>query len=342
MQCTAANAPLSKENRPHPTRPFRLFGKGLTGSRPVWDEKPAPRTFTPSTGETHAGNRRADLAVLDRPGRHLHRYRRPEAGRHARHLQAPLRKPGTLPGRGRARHPHPARSRPGCAHPGGLHRRGQDGHHRGHQRTARTNRRAHPPGHHPRLRRRPAHRLPEPAGAVRPPHRPARAAARAGDRGGRAGGRGRPGAGAARPGPGRRGPARRLCRRAARGGHRPCARLPLSGARTAAGRDRPDHRLHPGLDQPPGEPAHQAGGPRRHHRGRRLPEPHPAPLRGPGGRPDRRRRPRPAPVVHAVQRRPHRRGPVPRSRRGALRPGRRGDRHGPHRGHERPHPADRL
>ena len=55
-------------------------------------------------------------------------------------------------------------------------------------------------GHHARLSRRAAHRLPEPAAPVRPPHRAARAALRARDRGRRARRRARRGGAAARRG----------------------------------------------------------------------------------------------------------------------------------------------
>ena len=60
------------------------------------------------------------------------------------------------------------------------------------------------------------------------------------------------------------------------------ARLPLPRARAAIGRDRTGGRLHPGLGQPRGQPADEAGRARRHHRGGRLPVADPAPLRRPG------------------------------------------------------------
>jgi 5-oxoprolinase (ATP-hydrolysing) len=44
----------------------------------------------------------------------------------------------------------------------------------------------------------------------------------------------------------------------------------------------PRDRLHPGLDQPRGLAADEAGGPRRHHGGRCLSLAHPAPLCRPG------------------------------------------------------------
>jgi 5-oxoprolinase (ATP-hydrolysing) len=58
---------------------------------------------------------------------------------------------------------------------GGLR---EDGHHGGHQCAARAQGRPHAAGHHARLPRRAAHRLPGAAAAVRPPHRAARAAVR--------------------------------------------------------------------------------------------------------------------------------------------------------------------
>ena len=62
----------------------------------------------------------------------------------------------------------------------------EDGHHGRHQRAARAQGRADAAGHHARLSRRAAHRLPGPAAPVRPPHRAARAALRARGRGRRA------------------------------------------------------------------------------------------------------------------------------------------------------------
>ncbi len=55
--------------------------------------------------------------------------------------------------------------RAGRAHPRRAHRRREDGHDRGDQRAARAQGRADGTGHHPRVRRRAAHRLPEPAGS---------------------------------------------------------------------------------------------------------------------------------------------------------------------------------
>ncbi len=72
---------------------------------------------------------------------------------------------------------------PDEAFPAGPGRLGPAGHHGRHQRLARAQGRADRPGHHQGLRRRPAHRLPEPAADFRPQDRAARGAVRAGDRG---------------------------------------------------------------------------------------------------------------------------------------------------------------
>ena len=100
--------------------------------------------------------------------------------------QAAVGEPGPLRRRRRGRHPRTARPRRRRADPAGSDRARADGHHGGHQRPARAQGRAHGPRHHEGLRRRAAHRLPEPAADLRPAHRPARAAPRAGDRGRRA------------------------------------------------------------------------------------------------------------------------------------------------------------
>ena len=76
--------------------------------------------------------------------------------------------------------------RRGRADPGRAHRCREDGHDGRDQRAARTQGRADGAGDHARLPRRAAHRLPEPAAALRAPNRAARAALRAGGRGGRA------------------------------------------------------------------------------------------------------------------------------------------------------------
>ena len=107
-------------------------------------------------------------------------------GRRARHPQAAVRESRAVPGRGRRRHPPPARRARGRGGAGRRPRRREDGHDRRDQRAARAQGRAHGPRGHARLPRRPAHRLPEPAAAVRPPHRAARTAVLAGDRSRRA------------------------------------------------------------------------------------------------------------------------------------------------------------
>ena len=70
--------------------------------------------------------------------------------------------------------------------PADTDRLGPARHHGGHQRPARAQGRAHRPGHHPGLRRRAAHRLPEPAADLRPPDPAPRGALPAGHRGRRA------------------------------------------------------------------------------------------------------------------------------------------------------------
>ena len=108
----------------------------------------------------------------------------------------------------------------------------EDGHDRRHQRAARAQGRADAAGHHARLPRRAAHRLPGPAAPVRPPHRAARAAVRAGDRGRRARRRARRGAAARWTRRALRAELQRaLRRRPAQRGHRVHARLPLHAAR---------------------------------------------------------------------------------------------------------------
>ncbi len=108
----------------------------------------------------------------------------------------------------------------------------------------------------------------------------------------------------------RRGPPRRPGRLR----HRLRARLRPPGARAARGGAGARRRLLPGLRLARHEPADEAGRARRDHRRRRLPLPHPAALRRRRGGPAGRR----ATAVHAVARRPHRRGAVPRQGRGPL------------------------
>ena len=88
-----------------------------------------------------------------------------------------------------------------------------------------------------------------------------------------AAGRGR---GGRRPGRGVRG-------RLPRGRRGVPARLPLPGARGADRRTGPGGRVHPGVRVRRNQPADEAGVPRRHHSGGRLPVADPGPVRGPGG-----------------------------------------------------------
>ena len=223
----------------------------------------------------------------------------------------------------------------GHARAGGVR---EDGHHGGHQCAAGAQGREDAAGDHARLPRCAAHRLSGPAAAVRPPHRAARAAVLAGDRG--AGTHGRPGRGAA--GAGRRRVARRaagrLRRRPAQRGDRVHARLPLHAARVDRGPDRARDRVHAGERVARDQPADEAGEPRRHHRGRRLPVADPAPLRGAGRGRDARRQA----VLHAVLGRPHRRARVPGQGRDPVGPGRRHRGHGAHRAARRLRPGHRL
>ncbi|CAM5300075.1 hypothetical protein SRIMM317S_00910 [Streptomyces rimosus subsp. rimosus] len=280
------------------------------------------------------------LGVLDRPGRHVHGCGGPAARRKTGHRQTALAPPGR--GRGRRRGRHPDDAGPGARRTGTRRadRRRQDGHHRGDQRPAGAHGRADRAGDHRGLPGRAAHRLPEPAADLRPPHRAARCAVRAGDRGPGAGGRAGRGGTAAGDGRGTGGAGPGVRRRAAeRGGGAP-ARLPPRGPREGGGRPRQGGGLHAGQLLPRGQPADEAGAARRHHGGGRLSVADPRPVRG------RYRAPTPgrAADVHAVQRRAAGGGALPRQGRGALRPrGRRG-RHGPllRRGGRRLRPGDRL
>ena len=211
-----------------------------------------------------------------------------------------------------------------------AHRRGEDGHHRGHQRAARAQGRAHAAGDHARLRRRVAHRLPEPAEALRAPHRAAQPALRAGGRGRRAHGRARRGRAPAGRGRRARAAAAGARRRVPLGGHRADARLPLSRARAAHRRCRAQDRLHAGLGLARGLAADEARLARRHQRRRCLPLADPAPLRRAGRGRARRGSPglagpltRSAAAVHAELRRAHRRAPLPGQGRDPFRPRRR-------------------
>ena len=129
-----------------------------------------------------------------------------------------------------------------------------------------------------------------------------------------------------------------LRRRHPRLRHRLHARLPLHGARTGGRRAGARDRLHAGQRLARGQPADEAGLARRHDGGRRLPQPHPAPLRRPGRGADAGR----APVLHAEQRRPDRGAPLPGQGRHPVRPGRRHRRHGAHGGGGRPRQGHRL
>ncbi len=180
------------------------------------------------------------VAILDRPRRHVHRHRRAPPRRQPRDAQAPLRQSGALPRRRGAGHPRAASAvAAGAPVPAGaidavkmgttvatnalLERKGE--------RTAAR--------HHQGLRRRAAHRLPEPAEALRAPDRAAESSLRARDRGGRADRRARRGRAPARRGAVERGAARRARGRHPRGRDRADARLPLPAAREAPSRPSP-------------------------------------------------------------------------------------------------------
>ena len=188
----------------------------------------------------------------------------------------------------------------------------------------------HAAGHHARLSRRAAHRLPGPAAAVRPPHRAARAAVRAGGRGRRA----------------RRRATARCCSRSTQARaarelqaafddgfravrHRVHARLALhrrtSRRRRALARAVGFTQVSVSHEV---SPLMKFVAARRHHGGRRLPVADPAPLRRPGGRASCRAC---ALYLHAVERRPDRGAPLPGQGRHPVRPGRRHRRHGAHR-----------
>ena len=105
-----------------------------------------------------------------------------------------------------------------------------------------------------------------------------------------------------------------------------CTATAITAHELAAERARARDRLHAGQRLARGQPADEAGRPRRHDGGRRLPVADPAPLRRPGRRRDAGR----AAVLHAVVRRPDRRARVPGQGRDPVRPGRRHRRHGAH------------
>ncbi len=202
----------------------------------------------------------------------------------------------------------------------------QDGHHGRHQRAARTQGRTHAAGHHPRLPRRPAHCLPEPPAPVRPQRAAAGNALRGRGRGRRA----RRRRWRSDPRPGRSGAAPRhaggVRQRHPHRRHRLHARLARHRPRAARRPHRARDRFHPGIGLARGQPADQVRLARRYHGGRCLPVAHPQALRRPGGQ----RAARHPPDVHAIERRPDRRAPLPRQGRHPVRPGRRHRRHGAH------------
>ena len=233
----------------------------------------------------HARARRAP-SVLDRPRRHVHRRGGAPARRRARHRQAAVGEPRALPRRGDRGHPPAARrSAPAQPHPGRADRGGEDGHDGRHQRAARAQGRADRAVHHARLPRPAAHRLPEPAAAVRPRTSVCPSCCTAGWS--------RSTSASAR--------AARCCmpldeaqlRAALAGayaaGFRAVAIVFMHGYRypqheARVGRARARGRLHAGLGLARGQPADEARLARRHDRGRRLPLADPAALRGPGRR----------------------------------------------------------
>ena len=177
------------------------------------------------------------------------------------------------------------------------------------------------------FRRRAAHRLPEPAEALRPPHRAARAALRARGRGRRA--RRRATARSCGRSTTRR-CARDLQRGACRRASRACAIVLMHGyrypaARAGAGRARARDRLHAGLRVARGEPADEAG---RRAATRRWSTPTCRRSCAATSTRSPRELPRRAPAVHAVERRPDRRAAASRARTRSCRPGRRHRRHG--------------
>ena len=100
------------------------------------------------------------VAILDRPGRYLHRRGRAPARRPPADAQAAVRESRTLPGRRDPRHPRTARPGRRRRHSAGCDRSREDGHDGCDERAARAQRRAHAAGYDARIPRRPAHRLP--------------------------------------------------------------------------------------------------------------------------------------------------------------------------------------
>ena len=119
------------------------------------------------------------LAVLDRPGRHVHGHHRPRARRAPACRQAPLGRWRRDRSR-RRRHPRAARARKRRR---GAHRIDPHRHDGRDQCAARAPRRADRAGHDRGVRRRARDRLPEPAAPVRPSHRAAGTALCRGRRG---------------------------------------------------------------------------------------------------------------------------------------------------------------
>ena len=313
-------------------------------ARTRWSSPSSPRRRSRSTrraSRSHCERSRNQegfdgmmrLAILDRPRRHVHRHRRrarPDGA--LRHAQAAVREPRALPRRGGRRHPRtcsgsrPAsRSRPAqieavkmgttVATNALLERKGEP----------------HGAGRSPRLRRRAAHRLPEPAATSSTGTSCCRELLY--ERGGR----------------GRRARRRRRRRSCSRSTGRAARRRPASARYDDGYRARRD-RLHARLPlsrrtsaRSPsiarevgftqvsviarGQPADEAGRPRRHHGGRRLPVADPAPLRRPGrGRAAGR-----AAAVHAVATAGSTDArALPGQGRDPVRPGRRHRRHGAH------------
>jgi hypothetical protein len=188
----------------------------------------------------------------------------------------------------------------------------------------------HAAGHHARLSRRAAHRLPEPAAPVRPPHRAARAAVRAVVEAEE-----RVGAHGEVVQPLDEARCARTLQAAFDAG---IAAWPSSSCTATAtppragGRaHRRARRLHAGQHLARGQPADEAG--------QRAATPRwSTPTSAPSCAATWTRWPRDAgraPVLHAVLRRPDRRAPLPGQGRDPLRPGRRHRRHGPHRGGRR-------
>ncbi len=207
------------------------------------------------------------MGLLGRPRWHFHRRGGAAAGRYAHRPQAPLGEPGGLSRRRRPGHPRPARPESGrgaAVRPG---RCGEDGHHGRDQCAAGAQGRTHLVADHQWLPRRVADRLPGAAEDLRQAHHQARDAVRAGVRGRRAGAGGRHRRTAARSCSRARRARARAGRRHQRGGDPVHARLPLSRAREAGRSPCPRDGLSPGLSQPRGLAAHQAGRPRRHHGG---------------------------------------------------------------------------